>query len=162
MQILFLPDWLMLILYIVAWPLFQVSIAMIGNKVDDSKFDPNSFWLKTRRWEDDGLFYKHVLKITKWKSYLPDGAKTHKGGFTKSNLKNIDSEYLNAFIAETGRAEIFHWLQILPFWVFGLIGPFFVVWIMLGYALLVNIPCIIAQRYNRPRLLRLLNSMDNK
>jgi len=162
MQILFLPDWLMLVLYILLWPLFQVSIAMLGNKINDNKFDPDSFLLKTREWEDNGLFYKRVFKITKWKRFLPDGARTHKSGFTKSNLKNTDSEYLKKFIAETGRSEIFHWLQILPFWIFGLMGPFFVVWVMLGYALLVNMPCIIAQRYNRPRLVRLYNSLYNK
>lgn len=155
MQIFFLPDWLMLILYIVLWPLMQVTISMIGNKADDSKFDPEGFWLKTRKWEKDGAFYRKVLKIDKWKHLLPDGAKTHKQGFRKKHLASYEPEYLKAFIAETGRAEIFHWLQILPFWIFGLFGPFFVVWIMLGYALLVNMPCIIAQRYNRPRLIRL-------
>jgi glycosyl-4,4'-diaponeurosporenoate acyltransferase len=155
MQIFFLDKWLMLLLYVLVWPLFQLPIAMLGNVVRDEKFNPNSFWLKTRKWEQNGLFYKRILKIHKWKKFLPDGAKTHKGGFTKKDLKNTDSEYLKAFIAETGRAEIFHWLQILPFWVFALWGPFFVVWIMLAYALVVNLPCIIAQRYNRPRLVRL-------
>lgn len=33
---------------------------------------------------------------------------------------------------------------------------------MLIYALLVNLPCIIAQRYNRPRVQRLLNRMKRK
>lgn len=52
-----------------------------------------------------------------------------------------------------------HWLGILPFWVFGLFAPPGVIWIMLAYALIVNLPCIIAQRYNRPRVYALLKKL---
>jgi len=154
MQVIFLPEWLMIISYIILWPMIQILIAMLGNRIDDKHFNPDNLWLKTRKWEENGLFYKRLLKVHKWKKYLPDGARTHKTGFRKKNLNNHDPEYLKAFISETGRAEIFHWLQILPFWIFGLWGPFFVIWIMLAYALIVNMPCIIAQRYNRPRLMK--------
>ena len=155
MQIVHLPVWLTILSYIVVWPLIQVSIAFLGNKFSNKHFDPGSWWLKTRKWEQNGDFYDRLFKIRKWKHLLPDGAKTHKGGFTKGHLKSCNPDYLKAFVAETGRAEIFHWLQILPFWIFGLWGPFFVIWIMLAYALIVNLPCIIAQRYNRPRLVRI-------
>jgi len=155
MQILYLPDWLTILSYIILWPLMQVSIAFLGNKVNDKHFNSNSWWLKTRDWEQDGDFYDKVFRIRKWKHLLPDGAKTHKSGFSKGHLKSYDPEYLNAFIVETGRAEIFHWLQILPFLVFGLWSPPFVVWIMLGYALIVNMPCILAQRFNRPKLIKI-------
>jgi hypothetical protein len=66
------------------------------------------------------------------------------------------------FILESKRAELVHWLAILPFWVFGLWGPPIVIPIMFVYALAVNLPCIIAQRYNRPRLLRLLMLSENR
>jgi len=33
---------------------------------------------------------------------------------------------------------------------------------MLAYAIAVNMPCILAQRYNRPRFLRLLRLYDGK
>jgi len=154
-QIIYLPDWLTILSFIIIWPLMQVSIAFLGNKIDDKHFDPNSWWLKTRRWEKNGDFYDDVFKIKKWKHILPDGAKTHKGGFPKGHLQSYDPDYLKAFIAETGRAEIFHVLQILPFWVFGLWSPPFAIWIMLGYAIIVNVPCILAQRYNRPKLIKI-------
>lgn len=139
----------------------QVSIVMIGNKISDKHFDPNRFWLKTRRWEENGDFYKRVFRIHKWKHLLPDGAKTHASGFQKKHLHALDPVYLQKFIAETGRAEIFHWLQIVPFWIFALWSPFFVIWVMLGYALIVNLPCIIAQRYNRPRLVHMYNYLNH-
>lgn len=162
MRILYFPDWLTILTYIFLWPLMQVSIAMLGNKISDQHFDSNGFWLKTRKWEDYGSFYKRIFKVHKWKHLLPDGAKTHDKGFQKKQLSSYDLEYLQKFIAETGRAEIFHWLQIAPFWVFGLWSPSFVVWIMLGYALSVNLPCIIAQRYNRPRLIRTYRYLKRK
>ncbi len=162
MQIFFLPEWLMILSYIVIWPLIQIPIAMLGNKISDKHFNSDCFWLKTRKWEDNGLFYKRVFKVNKWKPLLPDGAKAHKKGFRKKNLNSFDPKYLKAFIAETGRAEIFHWFQIGPFWIFGLWSPSFVIWIMLGYALAFNLPCIIAQRYNRPRLTQVYNHLINK
>ena len=73
-------------------------------------------------------------------------------GFRKKKLKTLDSDYLKAFIKETCRAEWAHWMQIIPFWLFGFWAPPPVIWFMLLYALLLNMPCIIAQRYNRPRL----------
>jgi glycosyl-4,4'-diaponeurosporenoate acyltransferase len=140
----------------------QVLIAMLGNRISDKRFDPNGFWLKTRKWEDNGMLYKRVFKVHKWKHLLPDGAKTHDKGFQKKRLSSHDPEYLQKFIAETGRAEIFHWLQIVPFWIFGLWSPAFVIWIMLGYALAVNLPCIVAQRYNRPRLIQICLYLKHK
>ena len=55
MQIINLPGWLMIVSYIVLWPVFQAGIAWIGSRVPDRFFDPKSFWLKTRRWEKDGI-----------------------------------------------------------------------------------------------------------
>ena len=162
MQILFPPGWLMVVSYVVLWPIIQAGIAWIGSRVPDRFFKPDGFWMKTRGWEKNGDFYRRVFRVERWKHLLPEGAKAHKAGFKKKQLSSVDAKYLEAFIAETGRAEIFHWLQIVPFWVFGLWSPTFVIWIMLGYALLVNLPCIIAQRYNRPRLIKVYRYLQKK
>jgi len=34
-----------------------------------------------------------------------------------------------------------------------------VIWIMLAYAIAANLPCILAQRYNRPRVYELLRRL---
>lgn len=153
MQVFYLSPWLMLLSYFIGWPLIQLAVAYLVNFMDDRYFQPDNFILKNRKWED--VFYRRVLKVPMWKHLLPDGAATYKGGFRKRELASQDTGYLNRFIIETGRAEIMHWLAILPFWIFGLWSPLFVVWIMLGYALVVNIPCILTQRFNRPRLVRI-------
>ena len=49
-----------------------------------------------------------------------------------------------------------HWFAIPPFLIFGLFTPSYVIGFMLIYALLVNVPCILAQRYNRPRILKFI------
>lgn len=153
MQLIFMTPKQLLISYFIVWPLIQFAMTAICNSLSDKWFKENSFILKTRKWENGGKIYKTVFKIHKWKPFLPDGAKLYKKGFQKRHVKNFESEYFSLFIAETGRAEITHWLQIMPFWIFGLWSPSFVILPMLIYALIVNLPCIIAQRYNRPRLI---------
>lgn len=154
MQIIFLSNTQLLISYFIVWPLMQLTITFICNKISDNYYNENSFILKTRKWEKGGSIYKRIFKIHKWKSFLPDGAKLNKNGFRKKHVNNFESDYFAKFIAETGRAEISHWLQIIPFWVFALWSPSFVIFPMFLYALIVNFPCIIAQRYNRPRLIK--------
>ena len=154
MQVIFMSNTQLLLSYFIVWPLIQVIMTVICNNLGDKWFKESSFLLKIRKWEKDGNFYKGVFKIHKWKPFLPDGAKLYKEGFQKRNVKKFESEYFSEFIAETGRAEITHWLQIIPFWVFGLWSPPFVIFPMFVYAMLVNFPCILAQRYNRPRLIR--------
>jgi len=155
MQVFYPPEWVMLLSYIIIWPLYQVTISALGNHIPDNRFHTGSFWFRGWQFENRGKIYRDIFRIHKWKKLLPDGAKMFDTGFPKGELKNTEKEYLDAFIKETCRAEMSHWLQIIPFWIFGLWSPPFVIIIMLLYALVLNMPCIIAQRYNRPRLIRL-------
>lgn len=155
MRILFPPDWLIILSFVILWPAFQVSVSALSNYIPDDKFNLASFWFKGWKFENDGKFYRKFFRIHKWKRFLPDGAKLFDTGFPKGELCNTDKEYLEAFIKETCRAEASHWIQIIPFWVFGLWAPPFVIIVMFIYAMILNMPCIIAQRYNRPRLIRL-------
>lgn len=79
--------------------------------------------------------------------------------FLAKNLENFSKETLNRFLIESARAELTHLLAILHFWIFCLFTPQRVIWYMLIYSLVVNLPCIIVQRYNRPRVLRFLKKM---
>ena len=157
MQVIFMSYPKLLLSYFLVWPFIQLTMTLICNNLSDKWFKEDSFILKTRKWEKGGSFYKNFFKINKWKPYLPDGAKLNKKGFQKRNVKTFESEYFSEFIVETGRAEMTHWLQIIPFWVFAFWSPSFVIFPMFVYAMIVNFPCIIAQRYNRPRLIRTYN-----
>lgn len=62
---------------------------------------------------------------------------------------------------ETQRAELTHWFLIPPAFLFFLWNPAWAGWVMVIYALVVNLPFIMIQRYNRPRLERVLKKIKN-
>lgn len=159
MQIIFLPGEWMVVLFVVGWLVFQLGAALLGNRLPARLL--NAKWFSARRFETE-RFYRRLTGVHRWKHLLPDGGAAHKKGFAKRRLQSADAAYLREFILESKRAELVHWLAILPFWVFGLWGPPVVIPIMFVYALAVNLPCIIAQRYNRPRLIRLLMLSENR
>ncbi len=88
---------------------------------------------------------------------MPEAGDFFPGGFSKKQLLRRDKEYLFRFYLETKRGELTHWLSMLP-------APLFFLWnswpvglCMIGYALLFNMPFICINRYNRIRLLAILN-----
>ncbi len=158
MQVLFLPEVWMVLLFAIAWFVFQTSAAIIATIIPDRFYNTDSFLFRLRSWEQNGRFYQKVFAIRRWKHLLPDGAAIVKSGFRKKHLTDYSEKGLEKFIVETCRAELTHILAILPFWAFGFFAPPYVIWLMLLYALLVNVPCIVAQRYNRPKLVKLLRA----
>jgi glycosyl-4,4'-diaponeurosporenoate acyltransferase len=90
------------------------------------------------------------------KDRLPDAARWFDGGFAKGSLAAHDPAYLRRFIRETWRGELCHWFALGCVPVFFLWNPWWADMVMVGYAMMANIPCILAQRYNRLRLRRLL------
>jgi glycosyl-4,4'-diaponeurosporenoate acyltransferase len=107
--------------------------------------------------EKEGDIYEVLFRVSRWKHLLPDGGMVwKKRGYGKKKLTNFSDENLNRFLVESARGELSHWLAIFPFWFFWFFTPPAVPWIMLAYALFVNIPCILVQRYNRPRVRHLL------
>ena len=94
--------------------------------------------------------------MRRWKKYLPDGGSLVKDGFEKKKLVSFEKDNLDKYLLESCRAEMIHWLAILPFWIFGFFTPPIVILDMLIFALAVNLPCVIAQRYNRPRIVRVV------
>ena len=145
---------------ILVWAVIQAIIPLLCLRISDKWLSTSSVLFRTYEWERGGEFYNQVFKIRKWKHLLPDGGAVVKNGFKKKNIDATSKETLRKFNVESCRAELVHWLLILPFWVIGFIGPPFVIPIMLLYALVANVPCIIAQRYNRPRVSKLLAKME--
>jgi len=157
MRIVSLPDAWTFGLCFIIWPVLQIAAALICLNLPDRFFSPESFFFKTHRFEKNGRIYDRIFRVSRWKHLLPDGGTVlRKRGFKKKTLESFTEENLKRFLTESARGELTHWLAIFPFWIFWLFTPDYVPWIMLGYALIVNIPCIIAQRYNRPRVQHLL------
>jgi len=97
------------------------------------------------------LHYYEMLGIRRWKTLLPDGAGWFTGGFPKARLTGKDADYYQRFIRETWRGEICHWAAIACVPVFFLWNPWWGNLVIVVYALLANLPCILIQRYNRLR-----------
>lgn len=160
MQI-FYPDKLTAVaLCFFLWFVFQVLSAYICFKIPDRFFAEDNAVFRARRFEKEGLFYRKYLIVHKWKKLLPDGGAVIRNGYSKRHLNCFSVECLERYLIESRRGEMTHWLAILPFWIFGLFAPFYIVPIMLLYSLVVNMPCIIAQRYNRPRISELINKLS--
>lgn len=140
---------------ILGCPLIHLVIAKITIRLPLTSFGQDRFPYAAWSWERNGEFYRKWLAIRRWKSLLPDGA-PWLGGFAKKQLVRRDRVYLNVFIQETRRAEFAHWCMFFSFPVFFVWNPPWACWVMAGYAVIANAPCIIAQRYNRHILIRLV------
>ena len=113
-----------------------------------------------RRNRPAGRFYERVFAIKRWKDWLPDAARWFTGGFAKGELTDKGVEYWQRFRRETWRGELCHWCAIVCAPVFFLWNPWWGDLIIVAYAIAANVPCILAQRYNRARILRLLARIE--
>jgi len=160
MQVFFWSPGVTIVLFFAIWAVTPLLFGWISLLLPGRWLEPELPLWRARRWEQDGRFYERVFRIRSWKRFLPDGGALWKTrGYRKNSLTDYSEENLRRFLVESARGELMHWLAISPFWVFGLFAPGYVVWIMLAYALASNLPCILAQRYNRPRVYALLNRM---
>jgi glycosyl-4,4'-diaponeurosporenoate acyltransferase len=146
-----LPFSVVMTLNVIGWPIIQLSLAWICTHLPLSWFTPPS----SCTWEKQGRVYEKIFAIKRWKDRLPDGASWMSNGFSKGKLANKTPEYLSRFIRETWRGELCHWLAIALTPIFFLWNPLWADLVMISYALLANLPCILVQRYNRVRLAQL-------
>ncbi len=156
MQIFFFSGNEIIYFNILAWLLFHLFSAFAGTVVPMQLLDGKHFLFRERNWERNGGIYRKIFRVHKWKHLLPDAGSWFKNGFAKRKMKSLKTGYMEEFVRETCRAELIHWLGILPATFFFLWNVWWVGLIMVGYALLVNMPCILTQRYNRIRFSRIL------
>ena len=157
MRLIHLPTLWTIVIDFIAWFIIHLGVVAIMVRIPAKYFGPNHWLYRSRKWEKDGDIYQEVFGIKKWKPHLPDGAQVlGRLGFPKKQLNTKSAGYFEAFSIETCRAELTHWIIIL-------FAPFFFLWnlpgvglFMIFYALLENVPLIMAQRYNRYRFKRLL------
>lgn len=156
MQIIELSVVWTIVINIIAWAFFHMSLSFLTLFMPDHTFQNDHFLYKIKKWEKSGTIWKKYFRVKNWKTYIPDGAKLFKAGFEKKQLRGTEMSYLEKFILESRRAELTHWLQILPAGFFFFWNPLWAGWVMVAYALMFNVPIIIAQRYNRARFEQLV------
>lgn len=132
----------------------------LGRILPKNWFHADKFPYKCRRFEKNGRIYDRI-NIKKWQNKLPDMSRIFKKLMPEkkfAHLKN-DAKNLALMIQETCIAEFIHkMLFILGF------GCVFIMegawgWIIAAvYNLAGNVPFILIQRYNRPRLVACSNA----
>lgn len=135
---------------------YHIFILFLCRNIDISFFNPENKMYKIKSWEKNGNFYTKFLKIKKWKDKLPQYVS--KNGFSKRNLKkNLNKDYISRFILETCRAEWNHLMCCMYFIISFFVNSRIYAIIFSILAIILNIPFLIIQRYNRIRLYKLLN-----
>ena len=137
--------------------LVGIAAHFLGEALPRRWFDASRFPYRAFAFERNGRFYE-ALGIRRWKGLLPDKSRFAPGAYKKSiRAGQQTSAHMERLLQETCVAEFIHFLLILlgfyalRLWP-GMGGAVFTaVYILLG-----NLPFLIIQRYNRPRLQRLL------
>ena len=142
---------------VIVWALTGTAIGFGLHRVPADRFEADSWLTRLRAFERDGRWYEAHLGIKRWKSRLPEAGALFRGGFSKRSLATGSRAHLARFVIETRRAEVTHWAVLAVAPAFALWNPWGLTVVMWCYAVVANVPCLVIQRYNRARLLRVLD-----
>ncbi len=127
---------------------------VLGEALPRTAFSYQKFPYKPYAWEQQGKFYSK-LAIERWKNKLPDKSRVVKSTVEKSLRSSHGPAQMERLIQETCVAELVHWVLLI-------ISPLFLLVLHTPVGILVtaiyglsNLPFIMIQRYNRPRLVRM-------
>lgn len=162
MPLIDLPKIWVILIDSAAWAIIQPLIGWLAFKFPDSWIDDDLPWFQVKDWEDGGQLYQRWFRVRAWKHRVPSGGKLYAGGFSMTEITSWDRGTIARWVKESCRAELCHWVAILPSALFFLWNPWHMALMMVLYACVFNAIPIIIQRYNRPRLLRVLKKLDDE
>lgn len=150
-----------LLVDVTVWAVWSVVAGAVAWALPLRLLEHDSPVTRLRSFEHGGRCYQY-LGVRRWKDRLPDAGPLFPGGVSKRRLADRGTVGLRSLLAETRRGELAHWLVLA-------VTPTFVLWndavlsaAMVGYGVAANLPCVIVQRYNRARLVRLLDRLQSK
>ncbi len=134
---------------------------VLGEALPRRWFSPQGVFWRPFSWEKEGRIYRKV-GIERWKDHLPDASRHARDMEPKTLSGDRTAAHLLRLVQETCVAELIHWLLwlISPVLLLVMKRPWSIVMTVL-YGL-SNLPFILIQRYNRPRLLRLYERMAQR
>jgi glycosyl-4,4'-diaponeurosporenoate acyltransferase len=145
-----------------SWGVFHAATGYAAYRLDESRLSRDGWLLRQQRFETAGRWYRRRLRIDRWKDKLPEAGGLFRGGVSKRHLPGYDVAGLELFVRETRRAELAHWWALCC-------GPVFVLWnpplaagLLIGYGVVVNLPFVLIQRYNRFRTQALLERLSRR
>lgn len=134
------------------WAGWSALVGYGAHRLPDERLARDGRLTRIRPWERDGRIWERI-GIRRWKDRLPEAGRAF-GGRSKRHLPGRGPDDLDRFAAETRRAELVHWAIPLVLPLFVLWNPPVLLAAMAAYAVLANVPCIVVQRFNRARILR--------
>ncbi|HEY8547953.1 MAG TPA: hypothetical protein VIL36_23000 [Acidimicrobiales bacterium] len=158
LRVVHLSDPVTVALDVVAWGAVHAGTGYLVHRLPVAWLARDRSLFRVRRWEQGGRRYRRVLRIHRWKDRLPEAGALFAGGISKRRLTGDEDGGLERFVVETRRAELGHWLAVLPAPLFALWNPPVAAVLMVVYALAVNLPFVAIQRYNRARAERVLGA----
>lgn len=139
------------------WIFWFYFIGYLVTQLPKKFLEKDYFFTNLLFFEKNPQWYRKYLMIDKWKEKMPELGGFFKDGFQKRSVAQGEINQLKLFIQETRRAEIAHWLMTAG-WILTIsFNPLWAIIFNIIFAHLVNFPCLIIQRYNRVRLLKVLN-----
>jgi glycosyl-4,4'-diaponeurosporenoate acyltransferase len=157
---LVMPQGLTIVVDVVAWGVFHSATGYAAYRLDESRLSQDGWLLRPRRFETAGRWYRRRLRVHRWKDKVPEAGNLFRDGISKRRLPGRDIAGLQLFARETRRAELAHWWAMAC-------GPIFIIWnpplaagLLVSYGVLVNLPFIMIQRYNRFRILALTERLS--
>lgn len=138
-----------------AWAVTQVGAGYLAHRVSDGWLNANAVLPVSER---EIALYEY-LHVRDWKERLPEAGGVF-GGLDKRRLPGTSTSSLALYAREACRAELAHWLALVPLPLFIAWNPPALAFGMVVYAIAVNAPCIVALRYNRGRIVRLLERRE--
>lgn len=132
--------------------LMRLVVGSVVNLIMKNKANYNSVWFREKRFEKK-LY--NLFRVRKWKKYIP----TYSPDTFDTNQKTVKE-----IVGATCQAEIVHEvimvLSLLPIAVIPFLGGAAAIFITSFLSMLIDSVFVILQRYNRPRLLRVVERFD--
>lgn len=130
----------------------RLVVGTVVNLIMKNKANHNSVWFREKRFEKK-LY--NLLRVRKWKKYIP----TYSPDTFDTNKKTVKE-----IVSATCQAEIVHEvimvLSLLPIAVIPFLGGAAAIFITSFLSMLIDFVFVILQRYNRPKLLRVMERFD--
>lgn len=135
---------------------------IFGRLISKVSFSAEKGWFRCFPFEKNGLIYEK-LRIRKWQAKVPDMSRILPLLMPPKNLSGDFEQRLPTMIRETCVAELTHIvvsiLGLACVWIWPGIGGGIVTAV---FIIFLNLPFILIQRYNRPRLVRLQKKMQSR
>ena len=139
----------------------SIGSFLLGRLLPYGWFCPDRFPYRTAKWERGGKCYQKI-GLPRWQKKLPDMSKLLPRLMPSKAMTDCSVQALDTMVTETCIAELVHGMLMLL--AFGALyfwrTPAAVVLTVL-YAL-GNLPFVLIQRYNRPRLMRLKAATEKR